>query len=135
MSKTRLKLAQLIAEKTLKDGLSKKFSQQVAAYLIENGNTDEIGSIIRDVQSIWADKGRVEVIASSAYPLNDSAKAEIKLAVKSVYPDAKQIIINEVRDEQVLSGVKLDLANIQLDLTAESKLKQFRHLTTRKGMM
>jgi F0F1-type ATP synthase delta subunit len=133
MSKTRLKLAEIIAEKTFKGGSSKSLNKQVAAYLLESVKVGDLSSIIRDVQARWADMGRVEVIASSAYELDEAAKREIKQAVKAVYPKAKEIIINEERDDQVLSGVKLELANAQLDLTAEAKLKRFRHITAKKG--
>jgi F0F1-type ATP synthase delta subunit len=133
MTKSRLKLANLIAERTIKNGASASFTKEVAAYLLETGKTDELSSIIRDVQAKWADLGRVEVIVSSSHSLDAAAKDEIKKAVLSVYPNAKQVIINEVRDDQVLSGVKLDLANSRLDLTAEAKLKRFRHLTAKKG--
>jgi F0F1-type ATP synthase delta subunit len=126
---SRLKLADIIAQRTLKSGNSKKFSQEIAAYLLETGQVDELSSVIRDIQAIWSDQGHVEVIARSAYPIDAAATAEITKSIKSVYPNAKQVIINEVRDENILSGVKLDLANLQLDLSAESKLNKFRQLT------
>jgi F0F1-type ATP synthase delta subunit len=133
MSKSRVKLASFIADETLKGGASKNFTKAVAAYLLETGDIDDLSSIIRDVQAVWAENGRVEVIASTAHDLDEVARQEIKQAVMSVYPNAKQVIINEVQDDQVLGGVKLNLADTQLDLTAESKLKQFRHLTAKKG--
>jgi F0F1-type ATP synthase delta subunit len=133
MSKSRVKLASLIADTTLKGEAPKNFTKEVAAYLLDTGDIDDLSSIMRDVQALWAENGRVEVVASSAYALDEAARNEIKQTVMAVYPNAKQVIINEVRNDQVLSGVKLNLANTQLDLTAESKLKQFRHLTTKKG--
>jgi len=126
----RTHLAHLIAEKTLGKESSKQLSYEVAAYLLSERRVNELDSILRDVQSDWAAAGFVEVIASSAHPLTDEIRSEITSQIKRLYPDAKQILITEQNDPEVIGGVKLSLANQQLDLSVEAKLNKFKQLTT-----
>ena len=48
----------------------------------------------------------------------------------ALYPDAKKIIVTEVHDPEIIGGVKLSLANQQLDMSVEAKLNKFKQLTT-----
>jgi len=129
MKQSRTKLAQTIAGQTLKKGASRRFSQEVAAYLLAEGRVSELDSLLRDIQADWATAGHVEVLAASAHPLSAGVKAEIKKQVKRLYPAAKQIIITEQHDPEVIGGVRLNLPNQQLDLSIEAKLNKFKQLT------
>jgi F0F1-type ATP synthase delta subunit len=130
MKVPRTKLAQAIADRTLKTGASKRLSREVAAYLLHERRVNELDSVLRDVQADWAAAGFVEVIASSAHPLTAAAKADITRQVKRLYPTAKRIIVTEVHDPAVIGGVRLNVANRQLDLSVEAKLNMFKQLTT-----
>jgi F0F1-type ATP synthase delta subunit len=130
---SRTKLAHLIAGRTLKDGVSKDLSTEIAAYLLSERRVSELDSVLRDVQLDWATAGQVEVIASSAHPLTLAVKVDITKQVKQVYPAAKQVIVTEVHNPEVLAGVRLDLPNRQLDLSAQAKLNTFKQLTTVGG--
>ena len=129
MKAPRTKLAQTVADRTLKDGVTKQFSKEVAAYLLTERRVNELDSILRDVQADWAVAGHVEVVATSAHPLTPAIQTEIKRQVEKLYPRAKQIIIVEVRDPEIRGGVRLSLANQQLDLSVEAKLNKFKQLT------
>ena|SRR5665213_653718 len=130
MKVPRTKLAQAIADRTLKTGASKGLSREVAAYLLSERRVNELDSVLRDVQADWAAAGFVEVIASSAHPLTAAAKADITRQVKRLYPAAKRIIVTEVHDPAIIGGVRLNVANRQLDLSVEAKLNMFKQLTT-----
>jgi F-type H+-transporting ATPase subunit delta len=130
MKASRTKLAGAIADRTLKGGVSKRLSREVAAYLLSERRVNELDSVLLDVQADWADAGYVEVIARSAHPLTDATKADIAKQVKRLYPAAKRIIVTEVYDPAVIGGVRLNVANRQLDLSVEAKLNRFRQLTT-----
>jgi F0F1-type ATP synthase delta subunit len=119
----------LIADRTLNRGSSKQLSKEVAAYLLSERRVSELGSILRDVQADWAESGFVEVIASSAHPLTDELKTEIASQIKKLYPDANQVLVTEQHDPEVIGGVRLALANHQLDLSIEAKLNKFKQLT------
>jgi F0F1-type ATP synthase delta subunit len=129
----RTKLAHLITDRTLQSGVSKDFSMEIAAYLLSERRVNELDSVLRDVQLDWAAAGQVEVIASCAHPLTSTIKTDIVNQVKQVYPAAKQIVVTEVHDPEVLAGVRLDLPNQQLDLSAHAKLNKFKQLTTAGG--
>lgn len=129
MKTSRTTISKTIADRTLKDVDTKQLSQEVAAYLLKERRVNELDSVLRDVQADRAEAGYVEVIASSAHSLDAKTRADITKLVKAIYPSAKQIIVSEVHDPSVIGGVRLSLANQQLDLSVEAKLNKFKQLT------
>ncbi len=129
----RAKLAKSIADQTLKNGLTQPFSKQIAAYLISEHRVNELSSVLRDVQADWADAGYVEVIASSAHPLTAHTKTEVKKQIDQLYPASKEVVVTEEIDPKVIGGVRLSLANQQLDLSVEAKLNKLTQLTSVGG--
>lgn len=129
MKASRIRIASTLATRTLKSGASKKLGREVAAYLLAEGRVGELDSLLRDIQADWAKAGYVEVLAASAYPLPSSTLADITSQIKKLYPAAKQITVTEVRDPEIIGGVRLSLANQQLDLSVEAKLNRFKQLT------
>lgn len=129
MKTPRTRIASTIADRTLKSGSSAKLSHEIAAYLLSEGRVSELNSVLRDVQADWAEAGYVEVVARSAHPLSAAIKADISKQFASLYPNAKQIVVTEVPDATVVGGVRLQLANQQLDMSIENKLNKFKQLT------
>jgi F0F1-type ATP synthase delta subunit len=125
----RTRIAGAIADRTLKKGADKRYAKEIAAYLMSEHRVNGLDSIMRDVMDDWAKAGYLEVLAYSAHPLTPALKREITTRIKAVSPHAKQIIITEQRDPAVMGGVRLRLANRQLDLSVEHKLNQFKQLT------
>jgi len=131
MKTPRTVIAKIIADRSMEAKVStKKLSEGVAAYLLQERRSDELASLLRDVQADWAKAGYVEVLASSAFPLTSAVRSDIQKLIKQLYPNARQIIVSEVRDPEVIGGVRLNLANEQLDLSVEAKLNKFKQLTT-----
>jgi F0F1-type ATP synthase delta subunit len=128
----RNQIASAIATKTLMSGVSSKLSREVAAYLLSEGRVGELDPLMRDIQSQWAEAGYVNAVAISAHPINAGAKAKIRQTVASVFPKAKKIIINEQYDADVVAGVRIELADRQLDVSVATKLNKFRQLTAGK---
>ncbi|MEK7059850.1 MAG: F0F1 ATP synthase subunit delta [Patescibacteria group bacterium] len=133
MKTPRTRIASTIAAKALKGGRSMQLSREVAAYLLSERRINELDSILRDIRAEWESAGYVEVIASSAYALSAATKASITKQVKQLYPAAQRVIITEVNDPDVIGGVRLSLANQQLDLSVEAKLNKFKQLTAASG--
>lgn len=129
----RSRLAAIIAERSDQPVGVKALSQEIAAYLLAEGRTGELDSILRDVMQYRADRGIIEVAAVDAHPLSESVKRDISSLIKGLFPSAKQIIISEQIDANVIGGVRLELANQQLDLSIRSKLNRFKQLTTAPG--
>ena len=110
---------------------SANLARETAAYLISEHRTQELESLLRDLEQFQADeKGIVEVTSRSAHVLTDGERTEIEKTIKKVYPAAKKVIITELIDPKMLGGVRLELANQQLDLSVRSKLNRFKQLTT-----
>jgi F0F1-type ATP synthase delta subunit len=130
MKTPRTQIAHIVADSALSGGSTKKLSQEVAAYLLSERRIGELASLLRDVQADWAEAGFVEVLASSAHPLTADVKANIQRQMKKLFPSARRIIVSEIHDPYVIGGVRLNLANQQLDLSVEAKLNKFKQLTT-----
>lgn len=125
----RHQLAAVLAQKSLGRINAVKFSDEIAAYLLSERRTGELDSLLRDIMQYRADHGIVEVLAVSAHKLTDKVRRDIEARVRELYPTAKQIIVTEVLDENVVGGVRLELANQQLDLSVRAKLNRFKQLT------
>lgn len=108
---------------------AKKFTDEVASYLLDNNLTSELDSLTRDLISYRAKNGIVELTAVSAHPLSAMAIKEVKAKVKQLYPKAKRIILNQRIDQDQIGGVRLELPGQQLDLSVRGKLNQFKQLT------
>ena len=138
MKTPRTRISSTIADRTLNSVRSgqksavQSVAKEVAAYLLAENRVGELDSVLRDVQADWAEAGYVEVLAASAHPLSSDVRANITKQVKGLYPDAKQVIVTEVPDPTVIGGVRLSLANQQLDLSVEAKLNKFKQLTAEK---
>lgn len=126
----RHELAKVLAERSLSGVNAGAFSQEIAAYLLAEGRTGELDSLMRDIMQYRADHGIVEVIAVSAHELSDAVNRNIEEQARKLYPAAKKVIISPQHDASVIGGVKIELANQQLDLSIRSKLNRFKQLTT-----
>ena len=129
MKAPRTRISGVIAARTLKSGVTDEFAKEIAAYLLAEGRVNELDSVLRDVQADWAEAGYVEVLASSAHELSTEVKDSITKQVKLLYPAASQVVVTEVFDPEIIGGVRLTMANQQLDLSVESKLNKFKQLT------
>lgn len=128
MKTPRHDIANAISRRVGKVG-AKKLAQEVAAYVLAEGRTKELDSLLRDVMQERAEAGIVEAVAVSARPLTNTIRENIRRQLKQAYPKAEQIIISERQDPSVIGGVKIELANEQLDLSLQAKLNKFKQLT------
>jgi F0F1-type ATP synthase delta subunit len=127
---SRTQLAKLLAERFATTQDRAKLEQEVAAYLLSEKRASELDSLMRDIAQLRADQGYVEADVVSAFPLSPAAEADVKAVLKGAYPSAKSIRLNERRDERVIGGVKLELANQQMDMSIRAKLNRFKQLVT-----
>lgn len=126
---SRLELAEIIGEKTLRVESLDTLKDVIAAYLLDENDVDELDSLMRDVLAYRAAHGYVEATLVSAHPLTDGTKTEIRDLLKTEFPNAKKIIMNENIDPAVVGGVRIELAGEELDLTIKAKLNTFKRLT------
>jgi F0F1-type ATP synthase delta subunit len=129
MKLSRVKLAEVLTGRLGGSG-SKRLPDEIAAYLLAEGRTRELDSLLRDMQQIETERGRVEAVAVSAYPLSDKSLGEAKATLKKAFPSANQIVVSQRIDPDIIGGVRLELANQQLDVSVRSRLNKFIQLTT-----
>ena len=122
-------VAATLAQKSLGKLDERSFAFEIAAYLMAERRTTELDSLLRDIMQFRADHGIVEVIATSAHVLDALAKKDIEAQIRELYPTAKQVVITSQHDDSVIGGVRLELANQQLDLSVRNKLNRFKQLT------
>jgi F0F1-type ATP synthase delta subunit len=91
--------------------------------------TGELNSLLRDILQYRAERGHIEATAVSAYGLSEQVINDIEQILRSEYPKAKSITIDKEYDPELVGGLKLKLANQQLDLSVQSKLNKFKRLT------
>jgi F0F1-type ATP synthase delta subunit len=129
MKQSRRHLAEAIARRTMSVKDDRKLAREVAAYLLSEGITVELESLMRDIMQYRQEHGHIEAVAISAHGLNPVVINDIKAILKDTFPAAKSITVTEHLDPEVIGGVRIRLANQQLDMTVQDKLNTFKRLT------
>ena len=80
----RTLIAKLIAERSMKPVSANNLAQEIAAYLVFEGRTNELDSLLRDIQQYRADNGILEVNAITANPLDASTLSELKSRLSEI---------------------------------------------------
>jgi F0F1-type ATP synthase delta subunit len=125
MAKTkRTEVAAVIANLMAQDQPEAKLSQQVAAYLVDAHQTKDLDAILRDVLTARAKSGVVEADITTAFPLSSEVRAQVQKLLRQEYPDAQQFVLQESVEPEVLSGIRIQTPDRQLDETARGKLDQ-----------
>lgn len=128
MSSTRQDLAQVIA--THKGDNTKQLAREIAAYLLEKRQTASLESLLRDIMAYRESEGNVEASVTTAHDLSPQLLEEIEQLIKAGKPGAKKVNAYSAHDPSVVGGLKVRLANEQLDMTVRAKLDTFKRLTT-----
>lgn len=129
MKTPRTRIASVVADRTLQNGISEQLSKELAAFLLSEHRVNDLDSVLRDVQADWANSGYVEVLARSAHPLSAETKADIITEVKKLFPSATKIVVTDINDPEIIGGVRLNVASKQWDLSIEAQLNKFKQLT------
>lgn len=132
MKVSRARIADVIAEDSLKKGFNKDEARSIAAYLLDGKRTHELDSLLRDIRDTWAEHGFVEVTATCAHELSGEAREDVTAEVRKLYPNARKIEIVEVIDPSIVGGVRIEFANRQLDLSVQSDLNKFKTLAVNR---
>ena len=127
MKAPRHNIATYIADKSLQSSVA-DLPRTVAAYLLAEGRTAELDSLLRDVMLARAQRGVIDVNVVSKYDLTEQVRDEIRAKVRAAYPDAKRIELNEYHDDSVIGSIRVEFADKQLDLSVQAKLNKFKSL-------
>lgn len=127
-------LAEAIAKRTIEVRDPKLLAREVAAYLLHEGRVAELESILRDIMQYRADQGVIEAEMVTAYQTKSEVQTAVKQLLKHAYPKAKSVHVGARLDENVIGGLRIDMANEQLDMTVQSKLATFKRITNTEGI-
>ena len=125
----RTLIAKLIAERSMKPVSANNLAQEIAAYLVFEGRTNELDSLLRDIQQYRADNGILEVNTITANPLDASTLSELKSRLSEIYNNPNQIIVNQIITPSAVAGIRVEMANQLYDASVRTKLNQFKQLT------
>ena len=122
---SRKELAEVIV-KLIDENDTQSLAQDIAAYLIQEHRVKDVDSLMRDVVQIRQQQnGITEATATTALPLEDDVKRDIKAYLK-----ANKLILNEVQDPTLVGGLRLEAGDIQLDVSIHNRLRKLKQLVT-----
>ncbi len=124
---SRRKLAGFVAEQ-LQSGKGDDAIKQAAAYLIETKQKHSVDLLVRDVEEILAESGKIVADITSARKLSEEDKATIAKLL-----GARQLYTREIIDPGVLGGIKIETAGKRLDATLKHRIDSLKETSSRKG--
>jgi len=122
---SRRALATYGADQLLEGVALEPITQQIAAYLVESHRIKELDLLVRDIQTILAERGHVFGEVVSAYELSEATKKSIQEFTKQA-TGASDVRLEAVVDPAVLGGVKLRLPGKEYDATIARSLTTLR---------
>jgi F0F1-type ATP synthase delta subunit len=128
-------LAEAIAKRTLTVSDTRELSRQIAAYLLVENRTSELESILRDIMQYRADHGVLEAEVVTAHEVQNHVLSDVVQLLQAAYPNAKEVHVSKRLDLTVIGGLRVDMANEQLDMTVASKLATFKRLTAGENIL
>ncbi len=118
---SRKELAEAIA-RLIHDDDTADLAREVASYLIAEKRVKDLDSLMRDVARIRQEQyGITEATATTALPLQDEVKRDIKTYLK-----ADSLILNEEQDSALVGGLRLESGDSQLDVSIHNRLRKLK---------
>lgn len=98
-----------------------QLAKEVAAYVVAERRSADLGAIMREVARLRAVSGVTEATITTAVPATKAVRAEVKRLIGD-----KDAIINEVVDKNVIGGVRIEANDYYLDLTVRNRLNRLK---------
>lgn len=130
MKTPRHVLAAAIAERTLHVTDGKLLAREIAAYLLTERRTAELESILRDIMQYRMEHGVLEAEVVTAHETTDRVTSDVEQLLRANYPNAKTVRVTKRQDPAVIGGLRVAMANEQLDMSVSAKLATFKRLTS-----
>lgn len=99
-----------------------QLAKAVAVYVVTERRTTDLGAIMREIARLRNQSGIMEATITTAVPVTDVVKQEVRRLI-----GAKDIVINEFIDKNVIGGVRIEANDYYLDLTVRNRLDRLRH--------
>ncbi len=99
-----------------------ELAESVAAYLLDNHSSREIGSLLRDIESVQLKQDDIlEAQVTSVRPLSPANKQ----LIENMF-DAKKVIIHQTQDPSLIGGVKVRAHDMQVDYSVRTRLQRLK---------
>jgi F0F1-type ATP synthase delta subunit len=122
---SRRVIARVVAQKLLAEPQRRSHWLQVAAaYMVENHLEHDVDLLVNDIaHELFMQSGQLSVAVTSARPLADAARAELKRTLQEA-THARRVTFSETVDPALLGGVIARTPDAQLDLSVRTRLQQ-----------
>jgi len=122
---SRRVIARTIAAKLLAEPERRSHWLQVAAaYMVESNMENDVDLLVNDIaHEVFAQSGQLYATVTSAHPLSDAARADLKRTLQEA-TSAKKVAFDEKVDPTLLGGVVAQTPDAQLDLSVRTRLQQ-----------
>lgn len=122
---SRRKITSYVAQQLVAGVETNQLVLQLAAFLIDNRRTNELGLIVRDIEYELKKRGIVTAKITSAFDLTAATHSAVTKLIEAK-TGAHQVQLRQFIDPSVLGGVKIDLPGLQLDATIARRLTLLR---------
>jgi F0F1-type ATP synthase delta subunit len=131
-SSNRKQLAKVINNKLENEDL-KVVARQIVGYLTTTKTKNDLSSLMREVMALRAQNGVLELKLTTANELDAEKKAIVAKLIKEKFPKYDKYLINYVVNPNIVSGIKIETADKELDYTVCSKINKFKALANSVG--
>lgn len=101
---------------------SKQAARAVAGFLVAERQTKNLHNLLRKLEEIQhAKHDRLEITATSASPLSEVSKRDIRRLF-----DAKDMIVHEEIDKELLGGVHVRALDKVADFSVQARIRRLR---------
>ncbi len=115
-----------------KDGADKAFLGDVVKFLVRKRFLHRAGDILLSLKKIInQEDGIIIAKVNCAKTLSEESKKSIIDSIKKRY-SAKEVVLEERYDENLLGGMKIEANNEIIDLTVKNKIKKLQEYLIRK---
>ncbi len=121
-------LAEAIAQRTLQVKDAGLLAKEIAAYLLAEHRTGELEPILRDIMQYRLSHGVLEAEVVTAHDVTADVLKQVKQILRATHPSADTVHLAKRQDPSVVGGLRVDMANEQLDLSVSNRLSTFKRL-------
>ena len=101
---------------------SEKVAKEVSKFLVQSKRTKDLSKIMRELSRLQYERDNVqEVTMTSAHKLNETVKQNI---LKQM--NIEHYVINEVIDEDLIGGVRIESNDSIFDLSVRNRLQKLK---------
>ena len=101
---------------------SEKVAKEVSKFLVQCKRTKDLSKIMRELSRLQYERDNVqEVTMTSAHKMNESVKQKI---LKQM--NVEHYVINEVIDEDLIGGVRIESNDSIFDLSVRNRLQKLK---------